>query len=269
VGDKLTLRRIAKTFDGEDGRRLPVLLPLDLAVDEGEFLTIVGPSGCGKSTLFNIVAGLLASDPGGAIEIDGRPAPSTLGRVAYMPQRDLLFPWRSVIDNAVLGLEVQGVPRAEARRRADEILPQFGLDGFGAFYPLALSGGMKQRVALLRTFLFESPIMLLDEPFGALDALTRSVLQEWLSGVCARYRRTILFITHDVEEAIFLGDRVFVMTARPGQVKLEVKVPFERPRLAGIITASDFVTLKRQVLDAIREESLRSLAAHRPEGREH
>ncbi len=257
--DKLALERIAKTFE-VDGRRLPVLLPLDLRVPDGEFLTVVGPSGCGKSTLFNIIAGLLPPDPGGVLRIDGRPVAAPLGRVAYMPQRDLLLPWRSVTDNAILGLEVQGVPRAEARRRARETMPQFGLAGFEDFYPSALSGGMRQRVALLRTFLFQADIMLLDEPFGALDALTRSILQEWLAEVAVRYRRTILFITHDVEEAIFLGDRVLVLTARPARLKLELKVGLPRPRRPDVVTSEPFVALKRQVLEAIREESLRSFS---------
>jgi ABC-type nitrate/sulfonate/bicarbonate transport system ATPase subunit len=257
VADKLTLRHVAKTFE-IDGQPMPVLMPFDLGVADGEFVTVVGPSGCGKSTLFNIVAGLLPPDPGGSVLIDGRPTASTLGRVAYMPQRDLLFPWRTVLDNAVIGLEIQGVPRREAYRRAREVIGQFGLDGFAEYYPFALSGGMKQRVALLRTFLFQSDIMLLDEPFGALDALTRSILQEWLAGVCARYRRTIVFITHDVEEAIFLGDRVVVMTARPGRLKLEVTVGLPHPRVPGIVTTAPFVALKERILNAIREESLRS-----------
>ncbi|HEX6212073.1 MAG TPA: ATP-binding cassette domain-containing protein, partial [Methylomirabilota bacterium] len=153
MADKLVLRRIAKTFVSE-GRALPALLPVDMAVAEGEFVTIVGPSGCGKSTLFNIVAGLMPADPGGAIEIDGHPAATLLGRVGYMPQRDVLLPWRTVLDNAILGLEIQRVPAVEARRRAREVLHEFGLEGFEDFDPLALSGGMKQRVALLRTFLF-------------------------------------------------------------------------------------------------------------------
>jgi ABC-type nitrate/sulfonate/bicarbonate transport system ATPase subunit len=260
VADKLTLRQVAKTFE-VDGGAVPVLQPFDLSVADGEFVTIVGPSGCGKSTLFNIVAGLLPSDGGGRVLIDGQPVVSTLGRVGYMPQRDLLLPWRTVLDNAVLGLEIQGVARAEARRRALDVIGQFGLEGFARYYPFALSGGMKQRVALLRTFLFQSDVMLLDEPFGALDALTRSILQEWLAGVCARHRRTILFITHDVEEAIFLGDRVVVMTARPGRLKLEVKVELERPRAPQLVTSESFVALKKQILDAIRDESLRSFTA--------
>lgn len=258
--DKLALERVSKTFEVEGGV-MSVLAPFDLRVPEGEFLTVVGPSGCGKSTLFNIVAGLLPSDPGGVIRIDGQAIASPLGRVAYMPQRDLLLPWRSVLDNAVLGLEIKGVPRAEARRRALETMPKFGLGGFEHFYPFALSGGMRQRVALLRTFLFDADIMLLDEPFGALDALTRSILQEWLADISVRYRRTILFITHDVEEALFLGERVLVLTARPARLKLEMKVPLPRPRRPDILTSEAFVALKRQVLEAIRDESLRSFSS--------
>jgi len=159
------------------------------------------------------------------------------------------------------------VPVAEARRRARGVLREFGLEGFDDFYPAALSGGMKQRVALLRTFLFQTDIMLLDEPFGALDALTRSVLQEWLSAVCVQHRRTILFITHDVEEAIFLGDRVLVMSARPGHIKLEAHVPFERPRPADVTTSPEFVTLKRQILDAIRHDLAQSIEPRPPEDR--
>jgi len=267
VTDKLALERVGKTFEVE-GQALPVVLPCDLGVAEGEFLTIVGPSGCGKSTLFNMIAGLLAPDPGGVLRLDGAPVASPLGRVAYMPQRDLLLPWRTVLDNAILGLEMQGVRRAEGRRRAREVLPLFGLQGFEDFYPFALSGGMKQRVALLRTFLFESDIMLLDEPFGALDALTRGILQEWLAGICAAYRRTILFITHDVEEALFLGDRVLVLTARPARVKLELPLPLPRPRAATVVTTEPFVALKRQVLEAIHDESLRSFSARAVEARE-
>ncbi len=260
MADKLTLDKVAKTFE-VDGTQIPVLQPVDLGVADGEFVTIVGPSGCGKSTLFNIVAGLLPPDPGGSLLIDGRPVATTLGRIGYMPQRDLLFPWRTVLDNAVIGLEIQGVPRRAARQRALDVIGHFGLEDFGEYYPFALSGGMKQRVALLRTFLFQSDIMLLDEPFGALDALTRNILQEWLAGVCATYRRTILFITHDVEEAIFLGDRVVVMTARPGRLKLEVRVGLERPRAPGVVTSEPFVALKKKILDAIRDESLRSFRA--------
>jgi ABC-type nitrate/sulfonate/bicarbonate transport system ATPase subunit len=251
----LELRAISKTFG-----QVVALSGFDADVARGEFVTVVGPSGCGKSTLFNIVAGLDEPDAGGALRFEGNSchAADLLGRVSFMPQRDLLLPWRNVIDNAILALDVEGVPRAQARAKALEMLPEFGLAGFESQYPNQLSGGMRQRVALMRTFLFERDLMLLDEPFGALDALTRAIMQRWLLDVWQKHRRTILFITHDVDEAIFLGDRVLVMTARPGSVKLEQVVDLPRPRRPEIVTAPEFVRLKRTLLDAIEEESIKS-----------
>jgi ABC-type nitrate/sulfonate/bicarbonate transport system ATPase subunit len=251
----LELHAVSKTFG-----YVTALSKFEASVAKGEFVTVVGPSGCGKSTLFNIVAGLDEPDAGGALRFEGNSchASDLLGRVAFMPQRDLLLPWRNVVDNAILALDVEGVPRAQARAKALEMLPEFGLAGFEAQYPNQLSGGMRQRVALMRTFLFERDLMLLDEPFGALDALTRAIMQRWLLDVWQKHRRTILFITHDVDEAIFLGDRVLVMTARPGSVKLEQVVDLPRPRRPEIVTAPEFVRLKRTLLDAIEEESIKS-----------
>ena len=226
-------------------------------------MTLVGPSGCGKSTLFNMAAGLEEPDGGGSIRFEGQEcrAAALLGRVSFMPQRDLLLPWRSVIDNAILALEIEGTPRRAARARARAMVPEFGLAGFEDQYPHQLSGGMRQRVALMRTFLFERALMLLDEPFGALDALTRSLMQRWLLEVWERHRRTILFITHDVDEAIFLGDRVLVMTARPGRVKLSRRIELPRPRSPSLVLSPEFIALKREIMDAIEEESLKSFAA--------
>ena len=251
----LELRALTKTFG-----QVTALAGLDATIARGEFVTVVGPSGCGKSTLFNIVAGLEEPDAGGILRFEGRSchAADLLGQVSFMPQRDLLLPWRNVIDNAILALEVEGVPRREARAKALRMLPEFGLTGFEDQYPHQLSGGMRQRVALMRTFLFERDLMLLDEPFGALDALTRAMMQRWLLDVWQKYRRTILFITHDVDEAIFLGDRVLVMTARPGSVKLEQVVDLPRPRKPDIVTAPEFIRLKRILLEAIEEESIKS-----------
>ncbi len=236
---------------------------LALSVQPGEFVTLVGPSGCGKSTLFNMVAGLDEPDPGGILRFKGRGchARELLGRVSFMPQRDLLLPWRNVIDNAILAQEIEGANRREARARALAMLPEFGLAGFEKQYPHQLSGGMRQRVALMRTFLFERELLLLDEPFGALDALTRSMMQRWLLELWQHHRRTILFITHDVDEAIFLGDRVLVMTARPGSVKLSLPVNLPRPRDPALLTSPEFTALKREVLDAIEEEAMKSFMA--------
>ena len=258
----LEMRGISKTFG-----RVCALDGFDLQVPAGEFVTVVGPSGCGKSTLFNMAAGLEEPDSGGVMRFKGRGchASELLGRVAFMPQRDLLLPWRSVIDNAILANEIEGAPRKQARARARAMVPEFGLAGFEDQYPHQLSGGMRQRVALMRTFLFERELMLLDEPFGALDALTRTLMQRWLLDVWERHRRTILFITHDVDEAIFLGDRVLVMTARPGRVKLERQVDLPRPRNAGLVLSPEFIALKRDILGAIEEESMKSFAAAMPQ----
>ena len=260
--EKIRLRGISKHF-GAPGGGLAALAGVDLTVNSGEFVTLVGPSGCGKSTLFSILVGLLPPDAGGELYIDGvRQAPDhLLGRVAFMPQRDMLFPWRSVIDNAILAAEIDGVPRAEARRRAHGALARFGLDGFGNHYPQQLSGGMRQRVALMRTFLFERDIMLLDEPFGALDALTRALMQRWLLDVWGDLNRTVLFITHDIDEALFLGDRVVVMSARPGRIKLEVEVDIKRPRSPEVVTSPEFVELKRRLLGAVEDESRKAFAS--------
>ncbi|MBB5695461.1 ABC transporter ATP-binding protein [Muricoccus pecuniae] len=255
IGPLLELSGIDKTFGPVQAVR-----GLSLSVPAGEFVTVVGPSGCGKSTLFNMVAGLDEPDPGGVLRFKGRGchAQELLGRVSFMPQRDLLLPWRNVIDNAILANEIEGADRKAARAKALRMLPEFGLAGFEAQYPHQLSGGMRQRVALMRTFLFERELMLLDEPFGALDALTRSMMQRWLLDVWERHRRTVLFITHDVDEAIFLGDRVLVMTARPGAVKLALPVNLPRPRSAELVTSPEFIAIKREILAAIEEESMKS-----------
>lgn len=251
----LDLRKLSKTFG-----KTTALADVNLKVEAGEFVTVVGPSGCGKSTLFNIVAGLEEPDYGSVLRFEDRSvhARDLLGRVAFMPQRDLLLQWRNVIDNAVLPLEIEGTSKAEARAEAERMLPEFGLAGFGDKYPHELSGGMRQRVALMRTFLFRRDLLLLDEPFGALDALTRTLMQRWLLEIWQKHRRTVLFITHDVDEAIFLGDRVVVMGARPGHVKLERKVDLPRPRGADLLTAPEFIALKREILTAIEEESLKT-----------
>jgi ABC-type nitrate/sulfonate/bicarbonate transport system ATPase subunit len=247
--------QISKTFGS-----LKALNGFELSVQQGEIVTVVGPSGCGKSTLFNIVAGLTEPDYGGIMRFRGRAchAAELLGQVSFMPQRDLLLPWRNVIANATLANEIEGGNRAEARAKALHMLPEFGLAGFEEQYPNQLSGGMRQRVALMRTFMFERELMLLDEPFGALDALTRALMQRWLLDVWQNHRRTILFITHDVEEAIFLGDRVLVMTARPGAVKLSCVVDLPRPRGPDLITSARFMQIKREILAAIEEESMKS-----------
>ena len=246
----IELKDIHKAFL-VNGRVMVALDAINLQAFPGEFVSVIGPSGSGKSTLFNIVCGLLEPD-GGEVLLKGQSAPQRLGRMAYMPQRDLLLPWRTVVDNVILPAELRGDPLAEARRRATELLPLFGLDGFGQSFPAALSGGMKQRAALLRTFFCEKEIMLLDEPFGALDAITRTEMQAWLLQVWSRFRHTILFITHDVEEAIFLSDRVYVMTARPGRISRVADIDLPRPRDRDMFTEAHFVALRHELMEALR-----------------
>jgi ABC-type nitrate/sulfonate/bicarbonate transport system ATPase subunit len=257
----LELVNVWKRF-GEAQAQTVAVSGVNLRIAKSEFVTLVGPSGCGKSTLFNMIAGLLPPDDDGSLLFGGAPQRDgqLLGKVSFMPQRDLLFPWRTVLDNAILALEVEGTPRKEARERARAMLPEFGLAGFANHYPHQLSGGMRQRVALMRTFLFERDLMLLDEPFGALDALTRTRMQHWLLELWARHRRTVLFITHDIDEAILLGDKVLVMTARPGTVKSETVIDLPRPRDPSVVLTPEFIGLKQRLLAEIEEESQKTFA---------
>ncbi|HEX4034391.1 MAG TPA: ABC transporter ATP-binding protein [Solirubrobacteraceae bacterium] len=247
---------LGKTF----GDGVEALRGVSLTLAEGEFVSLVGPSGCGKSTLLRILAGL--SEPSaGAVLIDGQPAPALLGRIGYMPQRDLLMQWRTTVENAAVGLELAGVGRREARERARAQLPRFGLAGFEASRPSALSGGMRQRAALLRTFLAGRDVLLLDEPFGSLDALTREAMREWLLGVWEADRKTILLVTHDVEEAVFLSDRVYVMSGRPGGVRAEVQIALPRPRALELTDAPAFAELRAQLLGPLRAQARAELGA--------
>ena len=257
VRSKIRADSISKSYP-VDGHQEPVLNSISLTVNSGEFVSIIGPSGCGKSTLLNIIAGLDQPDAG-TVQLDeelGQDRSSDrLGRIGYMQQKDLLLPWRTVLDNAVLGLELQGVPRRQARQRALELTELFGLKGFEYQYPFALSGGMRQRAAFLRTMMLDQGVMLLDEPFGALDALTRVQMQEWLMDLWGNLRKTIILITHDVDEAILLSDRVYVLTARPGRTKMIMDVDLPRPRSYQLITEQPFTQLKGQLLASLREES--------------
>ena len=244
----IELRGLSHTFGGR--RPVPALAGVDLEVPDGAFVSVVGPSGCGKSTILRVLAGLQVPSGGEALVGGG----STIGRaglVAYMPQKDLLLPWRRVLGNATLGAEVAGVPRAEAKAAALGLMERFGLAGFERSWPAQLSGGMRQRVALLRTFLQPARTLLLDEPFGALDAITRRGMHIWLQDVWMRDRRTVLFITHDVEEALLLSDTVYVMSPRPGRMVARVDVAFERPRTGGLVVEAAFVRLKAALLSAL------------------
>lgn len=248
-GISVEVAGLSKSFR-VDGRTVEALHEVSLRAGAGRFVSLIGPSGCGKSTLFNIICGLMEPDRG-EILLAGQAARHRAGRLAYMPQKDLLLPWRTVLDNVILGPEIAGQSLAEARRQARELLPLFGLAGFEGNYPAVLSGGMRQRAAFLRAVLQKSPAILLDEPFGALDALTRASLQEWLLEVWARFGQTILFITHDVEEAVFLSDRVYALTPRPGHVRLVLDVDLPRPRDRSMVTSARFAAHKERILAAL------------------
>jgi ABC-type nitrate/sulfonate/bicarbonate transport system ATPase subunit len=247
--DRLELRHVQMSFHS-DGRPVLALEDISLEVRPREFVAIIGPSGSGKSTLFNLIVGLLQPDSG-EILLDGAPAEARLGRFGYMPQRDLLLPWRDLLGNLIVPLELRGTPLAEARRQARDLLPLFGLQGFEGAWPAALSGGMRQRAALLRTLLIDSRTLLLDEPFGALDALTRREMQDWLLGLWTRLRPSVLFITHDVDEAVYLADRVVVLSARPARVVRQVEVRLPRPRQQGMVAWPAFGEHVADLLQAL------------------
>jgi ABC-type nitrate/sulfonate/bicarbonate transport system ATPase subunit len=228
---------------------LRALEQVSFTVGEGEFVALIGPSGSGKSTLLDLVAGL-AEPASGEICVRGRARPATerLGWAAYMHQRDLLMPWRTALDNAALALEARGMSRRVARGIAATRMPEFGLAGFERAYPAQLSGGMRQRVAFLRTLLADRPLLLLDEPFGALDALTRASMQDFLAELLRRERQTVLLVTHDVEEAVLLADRVIVLSERPGRVIATESIALPRPRTRDLVTHPAFVAHKAFLL---------------------
>ena len=237
----------------QDGKPFAVLQDVNLYANAGEIVSLIGPSGCGKSMLLNIMAGL-EQPSSGTLYLHGHRAEQRLGMVGYMQQKDLLLPWRNILDNVILGLELRGISRRLARARALALMGQFGLKGFETAYPYALSGGMRQRAAFLRTILPEQEVFLLDEPFGALDALNRAQIHEWLLGLWETLHKTIVLVTHDVDEAIFLSDRVYVMTSRPGRVQLVQGINLPRPRRLEMVTTAPFVAFKTQLLAALRQE---------------
>ena len=248
---KLQLEQVSMDFKNSDGSRFTALAPIDATVDAGRFVSLVGPSGCGKSTIFNIVAGLQIPTSG-RVMIGGADATGTIGQVGYMLQKDLLLPWRTLSDNVALGMEIRGASLREARERALPYLARYGLGGFEKQYPSALSGGMRQRAALLRTLLVDEDIILLDEPFGALDAQTKSQMHEWLLQLFSDFGKTFIFITHDVEEAVYLSDEIYVMASRPGRLIEKLPVDLPRPRSRDVVSSARFVAIKKYCLDLLR-----------------
>ncbi len=246
---KLRLEHLSMTFKTPTGS-FQALAPVTLSIPTGRFVSVIGPSGCGKSTIFNIVAGLLQPSDG-RVFIDGIDATGTIGRVGYMLQKDLLLPWRTVLDNVILGMEIQRLPLRQARERALPLLRRYGLAGFEHLYPSALSGGMRQRAALLRTLLFDTDVILLDEPFGALDAQTKLTMQEWLLQLWGDFGKTVVFVTHDVEEAIYLSDEMHVMATRPGRIVETIPIAIQRPRHRSVTLTREFIDIKERCMQLL------------------
>lgn len=242
---KLKVENIKKSFGDTK-----VIENISLNVKEKEFVSILGPSGSGKSTIFNIISGLLKPD-NGTISIDGNDFTGKTGRVSYMYQRDLLLPWKKIIDNVAMPLTLKGEKKKKARENVNKYFDIFGLKGYEHKYPSQLSGGMKQRAALLRTYMFSQDIMLLDEPFGALDAITRTKMQYWLLDIIDDLNASVIFITHDIEEAIFLSDRIYILSDKPAVIKEEIIVDLPKKRNKDIITDVKFNELKKYILEIL------------------
>lgn len=241
----LTIKSVSKSFDN-----LSVLDTIDLHVKKEEFVSIIGPSGCGKSTLLEIVTGLIAPSSG-EIYFNEKNVTGTTNKLGYMPQKDVLFPWRTVLENVIIPQEIMGIRKKDAEKKARQLVEKFGLSGFEEYYPSALSGGMKQRANFLRTVLTDKRLLALDEPFGKLDALTKREMLKWLTTVRMETKQSFLLITHDIDEAIFLSDRIYVMSSRPGRIVKEVHVKEKHPRSNGFLLSKSFSELKNELLSSL------------------
>jgi ABC-type nitrate/sulfonate/bicarbonate transport system ATPase subunit len=235
---KLIIQNLKKSFDSTK-----IIDNLSLTIEEGEFVSILGPSGSGKSTLFHLIGGLYSPEEG-KIVLDGEEINGKRGFISYMPQTPSLLPWRTVIDNVILGQELSGKPDKE---KAIRLIDRAGLKGYEQSFPHELSGGMKQRVAFIRALLSPQPLICLDEPFSALDEFTRLEMQKWLLSIWEEHPRSVLFVTHNIEEALFLSDRVMVLSHRPATIRSEFKVPFPRPRDEGIVLSEEFLQWKKKI----------------------
>ena len=247
---QIFLRGVSKTFAGRHGT-VEALSSVNLSIDAGEFVSIIGPSGCGKSTLMMLVAGLEPAT-GGTIEIGSKTINKPTSDVGIVFQQDVLLDWRSAIDNILLQCQIRGLDLGRARSRARELLAMVGIDGFASSYPHELSGGMRQRVSICRALVHDPPLLLMDEPFGALDALTRDQLQIDLLRLWSRRRMTVLFITHSISEAIFLSDRIVVMSPRPGRIEDVIRIDLPRPRRLAVRETPAFITYVHRVTDVFK-----------------
>lgn len=253
----ISIENVTKAFP-KSGEELVVLEDFSLEVARGEFVTVVGTSGCGKSTLLKIVGGLMPVTSG-AVKIEDELVEEPGLDRGFVFQSYSLFEWLTVEKNILFALKKSSLGKEEKKRLVARYIEEVGLSGFEKAYPKELSGGMKQRVAIARALVYKPAILLMDEPFGALDSQTRGMMQELLLRVWENHKTTVLFITHDVEEAILLSDRVIVMSARPGRIKLEREVDISRPRSYETTTSEQFVSIKRELLDSIREETIKAV----------
>lgn len=244
----LEVRDVSKSFDEEQ-----IINRISMELHEGEIVSLLGVSGGGKTTLFNIIAGLSLPDEG-SVWIDDEEITGKPGNVSYMLQKDLLLPYRTILDNVALPLIVRGMKKKEARKLAAPYFAEFGLAGTEKKYPAQLSGGMKQRAALLRTYLFSQKVALLDEPFSALDMLTKQAMHEWYLGVMEKIKLSTLFITHDIDEAILLSDRVYLLTGRPGQITKEIVIKEAKPRVKDFKLTEEFLQYKKEILTHLAGE---------------
>ena len=242
---KLEVNHISKSFAGK-----PVLQDISITLNQGELVSLLGVSGGGKTTLFNIIAGLLPPDEGNVI-LDGKDVTNQPGHVSYMMQKDLLLPYRTIEDNAALPLLLKGVNKRDARTQVSPLFAQFGLEGTQKKYPAQLSGGMRQRAALLRTYLFSQDMALLDEPFSALDTLTKRSIHQWYLDVMEKIQLTTLFITHDIDEAILLSDRIYLLSGNPGRIAAEIVIQEPKPRRDDFSLTPEFLEYKRQILSLL------------------
>ena len=242
---KLEVNHISKCFDGK-----PILQDISITLNQGELVSLLGVSGGGKTTLFNIIAGLLPPDEGNVI-LNGKDITNQPGQISYMMQKDLLLPYRTIEDNAALPLLLKGVNKRDARTQVSLLFAQFGLEGTQKKYPAQLSGGMRQRAALLRTYLFSQDVALLDEPFSALDTLTKRSIHQWYLDVMEKIQLTTLFITHDIDEAILLSDRIYLLSGNPGRIAAEIVIQEPKPRRDDFSLTPEFLEYKREILSLL------------------
>ena len=255
MSTKLSIQGVSRVFTSPRGARTQALTPVDFDVRENDFVTILGPSGCGKSTMLRIVAGL-DQPTTGRVLLDGQPVDGPGADRGMVFQSYTLFPWLTIAQNIRFGLRERGMPEAQQKERCDYFIAKVGLRGFESHFPKQLSGGMQQRTAIARALANDPKILLLDEPFGALDNQTRVLMQELLLGIWESARKTVLFVTHDIDEAIFMANRVAVFSARPGRIKTELAVDLPHPRHYTIKTSPEFMQLKARLTEEIRAESM-------------